>query len=210
MRTFLALTVFAAACTSNSPAGGPTYDSVRERLADAPTRMVVGTDGSSGSITARRWTPTGWVEGTTEVTIESGELVAKADESGRLTIEKASVSLAPIEIPEEVFHKPAQLDDVRLTLTDAATADATWTGDDDVTATFTLELDFDWSIAIDGKKTPLGTQHLPPVTVDLMLTGGGDHVDASFAMHADGELWNWADLLKMTSLDLSVSAATGD
>jgi hypothetical protein len=29
-------------------------------------------------------------------------------------------------------------------------------------------------------------------------------------MHADGELWNWADLLKMTSLDLSVSAATGD
>ncbi len=210
MRSFLALTLFAAACTSNSPAGGPTYDSVHDRLADSPTRLIVGVDGSSGSITARRWTPTGWVEGTTPVTIESGELVATADASGTLTLEQGTVGLAPIEIPDEVFDKPAQLADVRITLTEPATAPATWTSDDDVTASFTLELDFDWSIAINGSTTPLGTQHLPPVTVDVMLTGGGDHVDASVALHADGELWNWADLLQMTAMDLSLSAATAD
>lgn len=210
MRTLLALTLFAAACTSNSPVGGQSYDSVRDRLSDGPTRLFVGSDGSSGSITARRWTQSGWVEGVTQVTIESGELSAKASDRGAVTLDKLEVSLAPIDIPEEVFKKPAQLDDVRLTLTSPSTADVQWTSDDDATATFTLALDFDWAIFVNGGKTPLATQHLPPVTIDVALTGAGDHIDASMAMKASGELWNWAGLLEMTSLDLSLSAETVD
>lgn len=210
MRTFLALTLFAAAaCTSNAPAGS-SYDSVRDRMSDGPTRLYVGPAGSTGSITARRWTPSGWVEGVTPVTIESGELAAKIDARGKLTLDTFAVGLAPIDVPEDVFKKPAQLDDVRVTLTKPTSADVTWTSDDDATATLTLDLDFDWSIVVNGGKTPLGTQHLPPVTIDVTLTGGGDHVDASISMQANGELWNWAGLLEMTALELSLAAETVD
>ncbi|HET9993150.1 MAG TPA: hypothetical protein VFQ65_31660, partial [Kofleriaceae bacterium] len=63
---------------------------------------------------------------------------------------------------------------------------------------------------IDHAVTPLGTQHLPVIPLDLALTGGGDHVDGTFAMHATGDLWNWADLLKLTELDLQLTGATVD
>jgi hypothetical protein len=210
MRVLLALTLFAAACASNTPAGGPEYDSVRDRLEGGLTRLSVGSAASSGSLTARRWTADGWIEGDTPVTIESGELSAKVDAHGALTLTNLMVGLSPIEIPEEVFKKPAQLADVKLSLMTPATADMVWTSDDDATATITLALDFDWAIAVNGNKTPLATQHLPPVMVDLALTGAGDHVDASLSLHAAGELWNWAGLIEMTKLELSLSAATVD
>ncbi len=208
MRTLLALTLFAAACTNT--AGGSDYDSVRDRMSDGPTQLLVGSAASSGSITARRWTPSGWVEGETPLTIESGGLSAKVDSHGALRIEYFEVNLAPIDIPEDVFKKPAQLDDVRVSLTKPVSAEMAWTSDDDASATFTLDLDFNWSIAVGGGKTQLATQHLPPIMIDLALTGGGDHIDASVSMQANGELWNWADLLKMTKLELSLSAATVD
>jgi hypothetical protein len=210
MRALLALTLFATACASNTPAGGPSYDSVRDRLSDGPTRLYIGSEGSSGSLTARRWTSDGWIEGDKPVTIESGELSAKVDDSGALTLDQLVVSLSDIEIPEEVFKKPAQLADVKLTLTKSTTADVQWTSDDDATMTLTLALDFDWSIAVNGNNTPLGTQHLPPVMVDVALTGAGDHIDASASLHAEGELWSWAGLIEMTKLDLSLAAATVD
>ena len=211
MRTLLALTLFAAAgCASSAPTGAPDYDSVRDRLEDGSTRLFVGSSGSTGTITARRWTPNGWVEGNTAVSIESGEVAAKVDEDGVLTLDALVVDFAPIEIPEDVFKKPAQLDDVKISLTKPASAPAVWTSEDDATATLTLDLDFDWLIAINGGKTPLGTQHLPPVTIDVVLTGGGDHVDAALTLRASGELWNWAGLLEMTELELSLSAATLD
>jgi hypothetical protein len=209
MRAFLAFALFATACT-NDPSGGPAYDSVRDRLSDGPARLYVGAEGSTGSLTARRWTPTGWVEGDTTVTVESGELSATVDDHGALKLDKLVVALAPIEIPEQVFKKPAQLTDVTLTLTKPVEAETQWTSDDDATATLALDLDFDWAITVNGAKTPLGTQHLPPVTIDVALTGGGDHIDASITLVAEGELWNWADLLQMTSLELSLAAETLD
>jgi hypothetical protein len=210
MRILLASTLFTAACAAGAPTGTPAYESVRDRLADGPTRLYVGADASTGRITARRYTPSGWQEGSTTVSIDSGELFAKVDGTGKLSIDKLTVSLAPIEIPEEVFGKPAQLDDVRFALAKSATADAQWTSDDDATATFTVDVDFDWAIAINGSKTPLATQHVSPVAVDVALTGAGDHVDAAFSLRASGELWNWAGLLEMTEVELALSAATLD
>ena len=210
MRTLLALTLFVAACTSNDPAGGQHFDSVRDRLADGPTRLYVGSDGSTGSITAKRKTSDGWAEGVTQVTIDGGEVSAKVDSHGALTVDRLTVSLAPIEIPEDVFKKPAQLDDVRVSLTAPAHADVQWTSDNDATFTLPLMLDFDWSIHINGSNTPLATQHLPPVSIDVVVTGAGDHIDASLSLQATGELWNWANLLEMTSLDLSLAAGTAD
>jgi len=210
MRFLLASTLFAAACTSNPPAGGSDYESVRDRLSAGPTRLFVGGEGSTGSISARRWTQNGWLEGVTPVTIDSGELSAKVDSHGALVLDKLLVGLAPIEIPEDVFKKPAQLDDVKVTLTKPTSASAQWTSDDDATVTLPVALDFDWAIHVNGGKTPLATQHLPQIMLDVALTGAGDHIDASISLHAMGELWNWADLLEMTSLDLSLAAGTLD
>lgn len=210
MRTALALVLFATACTSASPGGPDTYDSVRDRLHSEPTRMFIGSDGSTGTVTAKRWTADGWVEGVTPITVSSGELRASVDDHGTLTLAAFEVGVDPIEIPEDVFKKPAQLTDVRVKLTAATAGDTTWTGDDDATTTLSLGLDLDWSITVDGARTPLGTQHLPPVPVDLTLTGAGDHVDASIGLHASGELWNWAGLLELTGLEMALSADTTD
>lgn len=214
MRTTLAFVLFTAAaataCTSASPSGVEEFDSVRDRLADGPTKLFVGSEASTGTITARRWTHEGWVEGQTQIAIENGEVLGSVNGLGNLDLRTFEVGVAPIDIPEEVFGKPAQLTDVRVRLPKALTGELAWSSDDDATAQLTLALDIDWAIAVDGKKTPLGTQHLPPVPVDLAITGGGDHIDASIDMHAAGELWSWAGLLEMTALELDLSAATND
>jgi hypothetical protein len=208
--TSLALVLFGSACASSAPSSGPSYDSVRERLTDQPTRLYVGAAGSSGSITARRWTSSGWIEGTTPVTIASGELVARIDASGRLAVPTFDVGIEPIELPEAVFGRPAQLSDVRVVLRKPATGAIRWAGDDDATAQLTVELDLHWAIAINNAKTPLGTQHLPPVELAIELTGGGDHVDAAIAVAATGELWSWAGLLELTAIELALAGATVD
>lgn len=206
MRFALAFILLASACTSRSGTDLETYDSVRERLETKPVRLYVGSEGSDGLISARRWTADGWAAGDTAVKITSGELEASADKSGRVTLSNFLVGVDSIDIPEEVFKKPAQLTDVKLELTGAAMADTTWTSDDTATATVTANFDFSWTIKVDGNKTPLGTQHLPPVPVDVTLSGDGQVVDASIGLHAQGELWDWAGLLQMTALELSLSA----
>jgi hypothetical protein len=214
MRSALAFVLLAsattAACTSASPTGTETFDSVKDRLATKPTRLYIGSEGSNGTITAKRWTADGWIEGQTPVTISSGELSASVNRTGTLKLEAFEVGVAPIDIPEEVFKKPAQLKDVRVKMTNAAEGQTNWTSDDDATVTLTLDLDLDWSIAVNGAQTPLGTQHLPPVPLDVVLTGAGDHVDASIGLHASGELWDWAGLLELTGLEMSLSAETTD
>lgn len=215
MRTSLAFVLFAGAatgCTSGSPSGTDSFDSVRDRLSSrSATHLYVGPTalgGSTGEITARRWTEGGWIEGNTVIAIETGEFVASIDAAGKLSVPAFEVGIAPVDIPEEVFKKPAQLSDVRVKLAKPIAETIHWSGDDDATATLTVQLDLYWAIAINGGKTPLGTQHLPPITVDVMLTGGPDHVDASIGLDAQGELWSWAGLLELTKLQLSLSAST--
>ena len=49
--------------------------------------------------------------------------------------------------------------------------------------------------------------YLAPI---LLSTGSGDHVDAAIRLSASGTLWDWAGLLQLTGLDVSLSAATTD
>ena len=55
-----------AACagpgTDASP--DPTFASVHDRLATEATRLFISGSGSSGSLDAKRYTPDGWVDGT--------------------------------------------------------------------------------------------------------------------------------------------------
>lgn len=208
MRIALAFALLASACVSPSARDTESFDSVRDRLETKPARLFVGGEGSSGQISARRWTSAGWVAGDTTVVIDTGELSASVDAFGRLTLSSFEVSVMPIAIPDEVFKKPAELTDVKLKLKASASGDTTWTSDDAATATLMFDLDFAWTIKVGGNKTPLGTQHLPPVPVDITLSGDGEVIDASIGVHAAGELWDWAGLLQMTALEMSLSAET--
>lgn len=210
MRTLLALSLFAAACTANLPSGSESFDSMKERLQAAPARLVISGAESTGSVTARRWAQGGWIEGDEVLTIDSGELQARVNAAGQLALDAFEVAVKPIAIPEEVFGKPAELSDVKVKLLEATSGAVTWDNDNDATARLTLALDLEWAISVNGGTTPLGEQHLPPVEVDFTLHGDGGYVGATIRLAAAGELWNWAGLLKMTKLELTLGAATAE
>jgi hypothetical protein len=174
------------------------------------TRFYAGAGDGGGAVTASHYTHDGWVAGTSPITLENAELVARVDGAGRLIVETFDAAVSPIEIPQSVFGKPAQLKNVRLTMTGHPITPATWIGDDEATATLTLALDLEWAIAVDGAGAPLGTQHLPPFPIDVHLTGAGDHVDAELSLDATGDLWSWAGLVKLSGLELSLTAGSLD
>jgi hypothetical protein len=210
MRSLALLVPLLGACASSSvPAGTPEFTSVRDRIAH-PTRLYIGPGTSTGEITAARYTSDGWVSGVTPLVVASGEVDGALTRDGKLEVSQFEVGVDPIDIPESVFGKPAQLKDVVVTLAQPSLADVVWSSDDDATLTLTLALDLNWTLAVGTTTSPLGTQHLPPVTVDVALTGGGDHVDATLALDAQGNLWSWADLLKLTELKLALAAGTVD
>lgn len=183
--------------------------SVRERLETTETRIMISAEDSAGSITAqRRIAGAGWEAGLVDLAIETGELVATADADGTVRIERLGVSLAPIDIPRAVFDKPAQLTHVRIGLAAPASLATTWTSDDDVRATASLELTMSWAITIDGSTALLGEPDLPPVPVELVLSGTGERVVAELRAHAPGEVWSWATLLKFEDLSLVLGGAT--
>ncbi len=185
-----------------------SYDSVRDRLASDETTLFIGGDDSTGAIVARRWSRDGWLDSERAIGVERGALAATLDDDGDLVIVELDVSIEPIEIPVEVFKVPAQITDVRFMLRTPAHAPATWLTDNESISRVSLSLDLQWSLTIGGGKTPLGTQHFPPLDIDVALRGTGDLVEARLGLAARGELWNWAGLLKLVRLDLALSAAT--
>ena len=211
MRALALTSILLAACagTSTDAPTGPTFASVHDRLAAEATRLFISGEGSSGSLDAKRYTSAGWVDGTSAISISSGELSVKLT-GDQLSVQTFDLSLDPIDLPDSLFGQPAQLTDVRVTLASSAGATATWTDSDDATATIPLKLDLGWSISINGGVTQLGTQHLPVIPLDVMLTGAGDHVDATLDLHGDGTLWSWAGLIELSKLDLSFAGATVD
>ena len=211
-----AFALILASCTRTASPAEPSFDSVRDRL-EHGARLYVAAADSSGTITARRLAERGWIAGETALAIASGELVARADNGGAIAdgrgaiaLDRFAIALAPIEIPDDVFGKPAQLQDVAVELAAPASSDAQWQGNDSATAMLSLVLDVRWAIAIDGGVTPLGTLHLPAIPLTLALSGDGTTVDASLGLAADGELWSWAGLIQLAGLELSLVARTVD
>ena len=207
MRSLIAIPLLAA-CASNPPAGSPSYDSVRARLAAEPTRMWMAASNSAGSITASHYTSDGWQTGMVALAISNGELDAHADASGKLAITALEIDLGTIDIPPTVFGKPAQMRDVKLAMSGAPDVTTTWSDSDDATATAMVALDLSWTLAVNNGTTPLGTQSLAPMPVDVTLTGTGDQVDATIAIQKTGDLWSWADLVKLGDLTLTLDAAS--
>lgn len=209
MRSLGMVLVLASGCAiggSNEVPDAPR--TVHERLAAASTRLFISGVGSTGELTAQRKGSDGtWISGMSDLSIANGELFAKADDK-MLTASTFDLSLNDIDLPESVFGKPAQLQNVRVVLAKPATGMAVWSDDDTATATLPMQLDLSWGIAIDGTSTMLGTQHFPEFPLDVTVSGAGDHVDATFGLHAQGTLWSWANLVQLTELDLSLVGAT--
>ena len=208
MRTFVACLALAGCAASSSfPEAEP--DSVRARL-ESSTPVVVTPNASSGAVTARRRAATGWVEGTTPVGLEGGTLAVSAVGSD-LVVDTFELNLGPIDIPEEVFNKPTQLTKVRLRMRAPTIAIGTWNGDNSVTARPMLDLDLEWALTTSGGTTPLGTQHLPPIPVNVSLAGDGNAFDATLSLASSGStLWKWANLIELTGIELSVAGASAE
>lgn len=214
MRTGLALllasTASLAACATSDIGpddDAPAPSSVRERLEDR-TRLMIASDASTGSITAEKKNGPAWESGTIPLPFENGEIELSSDSRDSLTIESVQINFDDIPLPDSLFGgREATLTGVRVELADAVRAPATWANDDDVALVTELPLELHWAITIGGSATELGSPHLPKVPVGIRLVGDGGHVDASLSAYVEGELWNWADLIKLRELQLGVEAS---
>jgi hypothetical protein len=206
----ISLAPLVAACAASAPPSDNPPASVRERLETEPTRLLMSSADSAGTITAELRDHTGWQSGLVDLQVSDGELVVSADASGALTVERFGLGLEPIAIPDSVFGNPAEMKNVRLALAEPAPIAApVWSSDDDaVTASASVSLTLTWALAVDGSTIPLGSPSLPPVPVDLSLTGDGTIVHGEVRVQQQGELWSWADLVKLENLSLVLSAST--
>ncbi|TMQ05100.1 MAG: hypothetical protein E6J90_46640 [Deltaproteobacteria bacterium] len=194
-----------AACASHEPATEPA--SVREQLA-SDTHLYIAAGDSAGAVTAQMKTATGWNNGLVDLKLDSGQLVARAAPSGAILITTVELGFEDIAIPASLIGHEAVLRRPHLHLTAPAEATTTWAGNDAAEATATLALELSWSIAVDGVALPIAAPTLPPLPVKLQLTGAGARITAELRLHVAGELWSWADLMKLSDLDLVLGADT--
>jgi hypothetical protein len=207
MTRALSLLIVLSACSTelgDPPAPPPA--TVRERL-EAPTRLQVTAAESGGAITAERKVGTGWETGLVDLGIENGELIVSSDASDALTVDGMQIVFKPLDIPQGVFGGThAQLTNVRIELMKEHRGSAVWTTDNEVHLTAMLDITLHWTLSLDGSPAPLGSPTLPPVPVEIVLTGDGEQVSAEVRAHAPGELWAWAGLIKLSELQLSLGA----
>jgi hypothetical protein len=204
MRVFVLLPILLVACASTPPAE-PV--SMRDLLADE-THLFVIAGNSAGAITAQLRTATGWEDGVVELQLAGGELITRAAPGGALALTSVQLELQTIAIPATLTGHEASLTRPRLELTAPATAAATWAGDDSAELEVVLALQLSWSLTVDGVGVQVGAPRLPPLPVKLELTGGAARVTADLRIQAAGELWSWANLVKLSDLELVLGAGT--
>ena len=204
MRVQSLLLVVLAACNTQiveSPESPPA--SVRERLSEDGARILWNAGESAGAITVqRRLGGGGWEAGLVDLTVDHGEVVASADETGTITIERLSFQLEDIAIPESVFNRQASLSKVRAELTAPVRVETVWASDDAAHLTASLDLAFSWALTVNGSTADLGAPDLPPVQLQIDVTGNGSVVHVDVDAGARGELWSWAGLVKLEDLSL--------
>jgi hypothetical protein len=180
---------------------------MRERLA-TKTHLFVSTDDSAGTITAQRRTRTGWVQSQVNLALEGGALVASADDEGNITLHALELGFQAVTIPSTVLGREAKLTNLKLGLGAPIRVMATWNGDDEALTTTPLDMAMSWSLAVGDTQLQLGSPKLPPLSTRLALDGDGHQVSAELRVHASGDLWSWADLVKLSDFDLVLDAQT--
>ncbi len=207
MRPLCLLASFALSCTADVQTSDDPPASVRDRLEDGATQIDITPSDSAGAIAASRRASDGWLTGIVDLHIDSGELVVSADASG-IQIEHFELALAPIDIPTSVIGHPAQLTQVRVDVAGPVHASTTWIDDNEARGVVRLDLALSWALTIDETTIILGAPDLPPVPVELVLTGDGGAVHGVMRVESRGALWSWANLLKLEDLTLIVAGET--
>ena len=208
MRYGVLLLLVSVGCNTDlteSPEPAPA--SVRERLEDR-TRLLVDGPLSAGAITAQRNVAgEGWTGGLVDLHIRNGEVLVSSDASDALTLDGLQVSFDDLQIPPHIFGgRDAKLVNVRVDLKNELRAPAKWISDDEVRLEANLDISLTWELLLDGSAAPLGSPKLPLVPAELVLTGTGEHVNAELRVSAQGELWTWANLVKLSELTLVLDA----
>jgi hypothetical protein len=208
MRVALLIPCLAAiACGDNLSRSDPEPASMRDRLS-TETPMYIAASDSAGAITAQLRTGTGWDNGLVDLKLDGGKLIAHSSAGGTLMLTALEVDLQTITIPASVIGHEAELTRPHLQLTAPTETTTAWSDDNHAEASATLALTLSWSLTVDGVGLPLGAPALPPLPVKLTLIGDGDRVTAELRVHAAGEVWSWADLIKLSDLELVVGAGT--
>lgn len=205
MRAALLLT-FVLGCNSEPSTGNPEPMSLQQRLA-TPTRLMV-SQTSHGAVTAQRWSSSGWMQGRIDLTITDGDLVASADGQGNVVVSAFDLGVGTIEIPASVVGTSAELTNVRLHLDAAPPAPTTWADDDHASATTAFDVTLTWALMVNGSATMLGPQKLMDLPGKLVLGTDGVTVDGTLDVEAAGDVWSWADIVKLSDLSLSLGAET--
>lgn len=201
---FLSLVLNLVACSADP--SGPEPESMRKRLA-TETHLFVEVGESAGVVTAQRRTDTGWAEGLVDLELGNGEIVVTRTGNG-IMLGALALAFQPVEIPSSVVGHAATLTNVRLRLIAPTMLMPTWNDDDDAQATTNLDLTLSWVLTVDGTSLPLGAPSLPSLPVSVRLTGDGLRITGEIRLHVAGELWSWADLVRLKDFELVLSART--
>lgn len=200
------LPLFLLACADAAELPAHPYESVRERLEHEEARLLVAPERSAGSIRAERLAGDGWETGLVDLHVETGELVLRAA-GNAILIERFALGIAPIEVPASVTGHRAQLVDVRAELALPVLAPTVWEDrDDEARVSTRVQLELSWALRIDDVAISLGAPTLPPLPLELTLTGDGTIAHAEIRMLAAGEIWSWADLVRLVDLFVLVTA----
>lgn len=208
MRSGVLLLLVSFGCNTDlTEAPEPAPASVRERLEDQ-TRLLVDAPASAGSITAEHHVSGGaWEGGLVDLHVRTGEVLVSSDRSDALTLDGLQITFDDLQIPPGIFGgHDAKLINLRVDLKNDLRAPAEWLSDDEVHLQANLDVTLSWELVLDGAAAPLGSPKLPPVPAELVLTGTGEHVNADLRMRAPGELWTWANLVRLSELTLILDA----
>lgn len=180
---------------------------VRERLV-RPTLFEVSTTDSAGAITAARRSDGAWVPGLADLRIDAGELVLSAGDDDTLSLDELRIDIGPIAIPESVLGYPLELTNIQLSLVDSVKFVAEWSSEDEARGNASIDLLLKWSLTNHGTTSPLGSPDLPPVPVEVEVSGNGQAVHAEVRVSAPGELWSWANVFRLEDLSLVLKSDT--
>lgn len=208
MRYGVLLLLVSVGCNTDlTESPDPAPATVRERLEDQ-TRLLVDAPLSAGTITAEHHVSGGaWEGGLVDLKVRNGEVLVSSDAKDALTLDGMQVAFDDLQIPPGVFGgHDAKMVNVRLDLKNELRAPAEWVTDDEVHLQANLEVTLNWELLLDGSAAPLGSPKLPLVPAELVLTGNGEHVNAELRVRAQGELWTWANLVRLSELTLILDA----
>lgn len=169
--------------------------------------LEVSVPNSAGAITASRKSDGEWLPGLADLKVEGGSILLST-EGDVLALEDLVIDLGPIQIPETVLGYPLELTDIRLSLLDRVKVAGAWTSPDEAHGNAEIDLLLEWSLVNHGVTSPLGSPDLPPVPVELTVTGTADRVHAEVRVSAPGELWKWANVFRLEDLSLVIAGDT--